>query len=79
MATTRDELVRMLDELEAKLPGLIAEYEQDGDFWNAFAGEADVIQDSASADDAAYVSGRIDCMLGAQGLIPSENEGETCS
>lgn len=79
MAKTREELTKMLDELEAKLPAMIQEYSDDGDFWSAFAGEADDIQDNAGSDDAAFVSGRIDCILGAQGLIPSENEGESCS
>lgn len=54
-----------LRELEADIPRLQAEY---GDqFWAAFAGQADVIEDHAGAN-AAYVESRISQMLVARGL-----------
>jgi hypothetical protein len=74
---TLAELTSLLDDLENRLPQLIEQYPDDADFWMAFAGEADCITDSAGPEHA-YVSGRINCMLSSQGLIPGENEGEKC-
>ena len=62
---TRSELEQALDALEARVPQLQAEFPDDGDFWCAFAGEADHIEDSANAEDCDYVSQRIDAMLSA--------------
>lgn len=67
-----------LDELEAKIPQLQAENPDDDGFRNAFAGEADMIEDNASAADYEYVRGRIDCMLKNAGAIPGEEEGVPC-
>jgi hypothetical protein len=50
----------------------------ESDFMEAFAGQAEVIEDAASPDDIEHVRGRINCMLGSRGLIPSDNEGEPC-
>lgn len=70
--------VAALDKLADMLPKLIADYPDDSDFWSAFAGEADVITESATSDTSAYVQGRIDCMLKNAGLIPGEDEGAPC-
>jgi hypothetical protein len=78
MSKTLTELDAMLDTLEQHLPTIIKEHPDDADFWPAFAGEADVIEDSAGAH-AAHVRSRISCMLGSAGLIPSDNEGEPCA
>jgi hypothetical protein len=51
--------------LEAAIPLLQSEYQEE--FWAAFAGQADVIEDNAGAD-AAYVETRISEMLAAHGL-----------
>ena len=51
--------------LEAAIPLLQREYQDE--FWVAFAGQADVIEDNAGAD-AAYVEARISEMLAAHGL-----------
>ncbi|HEY2396804.1 MAG TPA: hypothetical protein VGH81_12640 [Rudaea sp.] len=77
MSKTLTELDAMLDTLEKELPEMIKEHPDDADFWPAFAGAADVIEDNAG-DHAAHVRGRINCMLGSAGLIPSENEGQPC-
>ena len=42
-----------------------------------FAGETEVIEDAAGADDIDHVRSRINCMAGSRGLIPSDNEGES--
>ena len=49
----------------------------DGDFWSTFAGEADCIVDGAP-QLAEFIQGRLNRMLGAAGLVPSDNDGEDC-
>lgn len=76
---TKAELDAMLDELEKDVPKLLETHKaNDGAFWNAFALEADVIVGNG-CDHSEFVRARIDCILGSNGLIPSENEGEPCS
>lgn len=65
MPLNHAELVAALDALQAALPSMIEEYPDTGDFWNAFAGQADVIE---AGDETAYVNARIDAMLVAQGI-----------
>ena len=57
---------------------MLAEYPEDGDFFNAFAGEAEVITESATTD-AQYISGRIDCMLAKFDLIPGDGCDPNCA
>lgn len=64
--TTFDQLTILLDALEAKLPDLLAAYPADGDFWMAFAGEADVIEDQAG-EHVGVVNQRISAMLARHG------------
>lgn len=64
--TTLDQLTAQLDALEAKLPDLLAAYPADGDFWMAFAGEADAIEDQAG-EHVGLVSQRINAMLARHG------------
>ncbi len=73
MAKTRVELDSILDELEAELPGLMKDTEDQDDFFMAFAGLSDAIEDDASPDDLEYVRKRIGSMLGSSGLIPPRN------
>ncbi len=64
--TNLDQLTAQLDALEAKLPDLLAAYPADGDFWMAFAGEADAIEDQAG-EHVGLVSQRINAMLARYG------------
>lgn len=64
--TTLDQLTAQLDALEAKLPDLLAAYPADGDFWVAFAGEADAIEDQAT-EHVGFVNRRINAMLAQHG------------
>lgn len=64
--TKLDQLNAMLDTLEVQLPTMLAAYETEGDFWMAFAGEADVIEDQAGTH-APLVSNRIAAMLAKHG------------
>lgn len=77
---TRAELDVMLAVLEAEMPALVASHADEGDFdFCEFAGHADHIEDSAGPEDREYVHGKIQCLLGSAGLIPSDNEGEPCT
>jgi hypothetical protein len=67
---TRLELDAALDDLERRLPDLIAEHPDSADFWPEFAGIADEITDSAGAVDFDQVHARIDAILRAHGLAP---------
>ena len=65
---TRAELTDLLDALEAAMPALVRDNPDAADFWPAFAGQADVIEDSAeSGEDARYVQDRIDHLLANHG------------
>lgn len=61
----RASIDQALDALEAAIPRLQQEYGDE--FWSAFAGQADVIEDNAG-DDSSYVGARITYMLDAHGL-----------
>ena len=69
MAKSRSELDTILDELEAELPILSKDTEDQDDFWMAFTGLSDSIEDSAGPEDLDYVRQRINSMLNASGLI----------
>lgn len=61
-----NDLERLLTNLEAQLRGMIEAYPTEGDFWMAFAGEADVIEDQAG-QHAPMVAERIARMLARHG------------
>lgn len=61
-----DPLNALLDALEAKLPALLATCPTEGEFWAAFVGEADRIEDQAG-DRAEGVNRRINAMLARHG------------
>ena len=65
---TRAELTTLIDALEAAMPALVRDNPDPADFWPAFAGHADVIEDSAETGaDALYVQERIDQLLAKHG------------
>lgn len=70
---TFDQLMDLLDALEGRLPELLASSPTDGEFWMAFAGEVDVIEDQAG-DHAEQVSHRINGMLEKQGRLLAHME-----
>ena len=71
MTKTREELAIALDKLEARLPAMIAEY-QAADLMDAFAREAQLIEQGATLMDSDYVHGRLNGMLRDAGLIPGD-------
>jgi hypothetical protein len=77
------DLERQLADLEGRLPVLIEANPDQGDFWMAFAGEADVIEDRAGGH-TDQVSERIAAMLAEHGryiaevpMVDEENEKPT--
>ena len=61
-----DTLIEQLDALEAELPAMVAQYPNEGDFWAAFAGQSDVIEDAAGSH-AIAVGERIEEILAKHG------------
>ncbi|RYG94067.1 MAG: hypothetical protein EON58_17065 [Alphaproteobacteria bacterium] len=65
----RKELNARLQKLRADVPSMLADAEDEDDFWPAFAGEADVIEDGAvSAEDCRYVRNQINRILQQAGI-----------
>ncbi len=73
MAKTRVDLSDQLDELEKALPRLIECYPDDAEFWPAFAGMADVIEDAAGPDDYEWVLQRVDGLLARHGKLATDD------
>lgn len=65
---SRAELDAALKALAGRIPQLIAE-NRDGDVLEAFAGEAEAIEERTDDTDMQYTNGQIDCMLASAGLI----------
>lgn len=68
MALSRDELERLLADLDAAMPAMMAQYPDPGDFNSAFAGVADEITDNTAAADDAWAFEQIDGILKRHGL-----------
>lgn len=58
-----------LNRLLATLPYLQQEFPDPADFWQAFAGLADLIIDAAGPDDFDWIACQINAMLEARGLL----------
>ncbi len=71
--TTLEALTSQLDDLEARLPQIIADHPDHGEFWMAFAGEADVIEDQAG-EHCQAVGKRLEAMLAQHGRYVSYME-----
>lgn len=79
MPWTREKIDAELAKLEERAPKILADNPEDEHFWPAWAGAADCISDNAGPDDYDHVQARISCILGSLGMIPSDNEGESCA
>lgn len=65
----RHEIDARLQKLRADVPSMLADAEDQDDFWPAFAGEADVIEDGAvNAEDCRYVRNQINRILQQAGI-----------
>ncbi len=69
MPTPIDQLHAQLSTLNSAIPQLLAEHPEPAEFWPAFAGMADVIEDGAGKL-ADYASEQIQAMLVAHGIEP---------
>jgi hypothetical protein len=63
MALTRAELSERVEHLDEVLPQLQADYPDQDEFWNAFAGEAEFALEEASAADYDWVNKQVDLVL----------------
>jgi hypothetical protein len=70
---TRAELDAALDQLQAKLPAMIAEHDE-ATIMDAFADAMEAIEKDTAADDAEHLFSRTQCMLRDAGLIPADDE-----
>lgn len=61
-----DELTTLLDALEDQLPAMVEDNPDPSDFWMAFAGPADLIEDEAGEHTKAVME-RIKKMLARHG------------
>ena len=65
----RNQIDARLHKLRADLPSMLADADDEYDFWPAFAGEADLIEDgAASAEDCHYVRNQLNRMLQLAGV-----------
>lgn len=71
MIKSRTELDADIDELEAWLPSMLDETDEVCQM-DAFAGRAEVIEDHAGPDDTSHVHERLQQLLVAHCLIPSD-------
>lgn len=66
----RNQLNARLHKLRVDLPSMLADSGDEDDFWPAFAGEADLIEDGAvSAEDCRYVRNQLNRMLQQAGVV----------
>ena len=74
---TRPDIDAELERLQQRLPMLVEQLPAD-QVLAAFAREAGPLTESVPEEHRAYVTGRLNCMLAAAGLVPGETEGEPC-
>lgn len=67
MAASIAELNSLLDDLQARLPQMVADYPSDGDFWSVIIAEVEVIEDKANDVTCGHVMHRINAMLAEHG------------
>jgi hypothetical protein len=77
MEQNRSKLDDLLDELERDLAMLIMEGTDQEDLWLVFAGQAEAIEAQASPDDLAHVKLRMNEILAARGIVPSDKQPVT--
>ncbi|QNK01502.1 hypothetical protein [Dyella telluris] len=64
--TTRAALQKALNRIEGHLPDLLEQFPEPGDFWPAFAGEADTLLESAGQEHD-WVADKLESMLAFHG------------
>lgn len=65
--TTRADLQKALNRIEAYLPGLLDAHPEPSEFWPAFAGEADALLEDAPSEHHDWVAERLEGMLAFHG------------
>lgn len=73
MPNTRRELDVMLQDLQERLPGLLAATRPE--CWlEAFTGVAKPVRDASGPQERHYVEARLNCILRDAGLVPGDDE-----
>ena len=62
---------RELEAIAAWVPTMLAETDE-ADQMDAFAGRAEALVESAAADDAAYINGRLQRILVENCMVPAD-------
>jgi hypothetical protein len=65
--TTRAQLQKALNRIEAYLPHLLDSFPEPGEFWPAFAGEAEAVIECAPPADHEWVWDKLESMLAFHG------------
>jgi len=73
MAKSRDELQKLLDSLDQRMPSLMQANPRDEEFWQAFWRASDPIVGDAGPFDYDWVLIRFDRILERHGKVPSED------
>ena len=73
MAKSRDELQKLLDSLDQRIPSLMQANPRDEEFWQAFWRASDPIVGNAGPFDYDWVLIRFDRILERHGKVPSED------
>jgi hypothetical protein len=69
MPKTLAELQQMLDALDAAMPGFLQQHSLEDDFWAAFSGVVDEIDDVTAPDDFGWVLIQVDIILKRYGVL----------
>ena len=78
MAMSREQATLLLLHLEDDLPVMLQEHPHEAEFWSMFDGKAAHILEHVGAEHYEFARSHINCILGAAGLVPSDNEGGSC-
>lgn len=78
MVMSREQATLLLLNLEDELPVLLKQHPREVDFWPTFDGKAAHILEHVGPEHYEFARSHINCILGAAGLVPSDNEGGEC-
>lgn len=78
MAISREQATLLLLHLEDELPVMLKHHPQEADFWPMFDRKAAQILEHVGPEHYEFARSHINCLLGAAGLVPSDNEGGQC-
>lgn len=75
MPLSRQEVDRMLDVLEGRMPGLAGSAFDEATFWPLFWRMAQPIEEAAGPGEREYIRNRFSALLGRYGLVTCDRNG----